>query len=285
MVIQLNMTDGLGWRKKFGVLAPSTNTIVEPDFHAMGVRGVTSHMSRIHVRNQDLSSHEKMVRLLDQLGDEILFAIDRVMTAGVDYVIMGMSAEIFWEGLEGKKTFVKRLEDYAGLKVASGPIGCQATLASFKVNKIGVLTPCQPVADKMVCWFFNDIGVEVLRLKGLRCPTALSIAEVSEDKLRYHLQELDGDDMEAIMQVRTNLSILRLADEAERWIDRQTCDCNQCGHLVVCVTPERHPGSSVGVWKTFTRIFIRSNNSFNVVPADITDNSTLINAEFTSAFF
>jgi maleate isomerase len=51
MGIQLNMTDPLGWRKKFGVLAPSTNTIVEPDFHAMAVGGVTCHMSRIHVRD------------------------------------------------------------------------------------------------------------------------------------------------------------------------------------------------------------------------------------------
>jgi maleate isomerase len=95
------------------------------------------------------------------------------MIAGVDCVIMGMSAEIFREGLEGKKTFVKRLEDYARLKVASGAMGCQASVASFKVNKIGVITPYHPVADKMVYRFFNDIGVEVLRLKGLRCPTAL----------------------------------------------------------------------------------------------------------------
>ena len=37
------MPDALGWRKKFGVLAPSTNTIVEPDFYRMGVPG--SHQS------------------------------------------------------------------------------------------------------------------------------------------------------------------------------------------------------------------------------------------------
>ena len=29
--------------KKFGMLAPSTNTIVQPDFHRMEVPGVTSH--------------------------------------------------------------------------------------------------------------------------------------------------------------------------------------------------------------------------------------------------
>jgi maleate isomerase len=33
------MPDVLGWRKKFGVLIPSSNTIVEPDFYSMGVPG------------------------------------------------------------------------------------------------------------------------------------------------------------------------------------------------------------------------------------------------------
>ncbi|MBD2440495.1 arylmalonate decarboxylase [Nostoc sp. FACHB-110] len=220
------MTDALGWRKKFGVLAPSTNTIVEPDFHTMAVPGVTSHMSRIHVRDQDLSSDEKMVRLLEQLNNEILFAVDRVMTAGVNYLVMGMSAETFWDGLEGNKAFVKWLEDYSGLKLASGAMACQAALEAFKLNKIAVITPYQAIADQMVTRFFHDIGVEVVRLQGLRCPTAISIAEVSESTLRQHLQKIDGDDIEAIVQVGTNLSMLRLADEAERWLGKPVIAIN-----------------------------------------------------------
>ena len=212
------MTDTLGWRKKLGVLAPSTNTIVEPNFHAMAVRGVTSHMSRIHVRDQDLSSNEKTMHLLKQIDDEIFFAIDRVMTARIDYLIMAISAETFWDGIEGNRAFVRRLEDYTHLKVATGASACKAALEAFKVNKIGVITPYQPVVNEMACRFFSDIGVEVVRLKGLHCPTAMSIAEISEDTLRNHLQELDGDDVDSIVQMGTNLSMLRLADEAERWL-------------------------------------------------------------------
>ena len=29
------MSDALGWRKKFGVIIPSTNTIVQPDFASL----------------------------------------------------------------------------------------------------------------------------------------------------------------------------------------------------------------------------------------------------------
>ena len=50
--------DALGYRAKFGVLAPSTNTIVEPDFYRMSVPGVTAHFSRIHIRDQNLSDND-----------------------------------------------------------------------------------------------------------------------------------------------------------------------------------------------------------------------------------
>ena len=39
------MTDSLGHRAKFGVLAPSTNTSVQPEFDAMKPWGVT-HQDR-----------------------------------------------------------------------------------------------------------------------------------------------------------------------------------------------------------------------------------------------
>jgi maleate isomerase len=46
------MGDVLGWRKKFGVMAPSTNTIVQPDFDDMRPMGVTNHYSRIFAQQQ-----------------------------------------------------------------------------------------------------------------------------------------------------------------------------------------------------------------------------------------
>ena len=47
----LEMTDALGWRMKFGVIAPSTNTVVQPEFDMMRPRGVTNHFARIHIPN------------------------------------------------------------------------------------------------------------------------------------------------------------------------------------------------------------------------------------------
>ena len=44
------MVDALGYRSKFAVVAPSTNTIVQPEFDRMAPHGVTNHfLSLIHI--------------------------------------------------------------------------------------------------------------------------------------------------------------------------------------------------------------------------------------------
>ncbi len=220
------MTDALGYRKKFGVIIPSTNTIVEPDFYRMTVPGVTPHISRIHIRDQNLSSDAAFENLLRQIRVEIQYAVERVLTAEPDYMVMGMSAETFWEGVEGNRRFTKMISDWAGgLPVATGAEACERALKLFNVKKIGVVTPYQPVGDKNVVRFFSDLGFEVTAIKGLRCPTAISIAHVPEDTLRQALLEVNHD-ADALVQVGTNLSMVGLADEAERWLGKPVIAIN-----------------------------------------------------------
>jgi maleate isomerase len=220
------MTDQLGYRKKFGVIIPSTNTIVEPDFYRMTVPGVTPHISRIHIRDQNLSSDEAFENLLQQIRVEIQYAVERVMTAEPDYMVMGMSAETFWDGVEGNRKFTKMISDWAGgLSVATGAEACERALKLFGAKKIGVVTPYQPIGDKNVVRFFNDIGFDVTAIKGFRCPTAIAIANVSQDELRNALIEVNKD-ADALVQVGTNLSMVGLADEAERWLGKPVIAIN-----------------------------------------------------------
>lgn len=220
------MTDAQGWRRKFGVIAPSTNTIVEPDFNRMRPPGVTAHIGRIYIEDQNMADDAGMERLLDQIRQEIGGACDRVMTCEPDYMVMGMSAETFWGGVEGNRAFIKLINDRTGLQVATGAQACERALQTYGAKKIGVVTPYQPVGDENVIRFFGEIGFEVVALKGLKCPTAVSIAHVTEDELRDALIEVNGPDVDAIIQCGTNLSMVSLADEAERWFHKPVIAIN-----------------------------------------------------------
>lgn len=221
------MTDSLGWRKKFGVLAPSTNTSVQPEFEAMRPRGVTNHFSRIAIPNTAVKNDADFLVLMDNIRATLMDALDTVMSCDPDYIVMGMSAETFWDGLEGSRELQERLEKRSGKGVAMGSDACQAALKCYgDIRRIAVITPYMPVGDQNVHRFFTDCGFDVVGLKGLKCDSPVNIAHVSEKTLKDTIVELNTKDVQAIVQVGTNLAMARVAGIAEFWIDKPVIAIN-----------------------------------------------------------
>ena len=221
------MPDVTGYRAKMGVIVPSTNTVVEHDLNAMRPHGITFHTGRMYIARPVLGSDEDFEDLLLQLRESIGVAVRDVLTAEPDYMVMGMSAETFWGGTAGNAAFEERIQRMSGgLGVTTGASACRAGLEALGARRIAVLSPYQPIADANVTQFFTEAGFDVVRFHGLRCPTATAIAAVPEDHLRGVLRDLDGPDVDAIVQVGTNLSMVRLADEAERWLGKPVLAIN-----------------------------------------------------------
>ena len=221
------MTDSLGWRKKFGVLAPSTNTSVQPEFEAMRPRGVTNHFSRIAIPNMVINDSADFLRLMDSIRATMMDAVDSIMSCEPDYIVMGMSAETFWDGLEGSRELQEKLEKHSGKGVAMGSDACQAALKCYgDIRRIAVITPYMPVGDDNVRRFFTDCGFEVVGLRGLKCSSPVNIAHVSEKTLKDVINELNTPDVQAIVQVGTNLAMARVAGIAEFWIEKPVIAIN-----------------------------------------------------------
>ncbi len=210
------MPDVLGWRAKFGVLGPSTNTIVQPDFDDLRPAGVTNHYSRIVVDDAEAVSDETFMAGTLEISDNTLEAVRGVLTCKPDYLVMGMSAVTFYGGADGGRRWRENVEAAAGLKLTIGSEAIAAGLAAYgHIRRIAVLSPYFPVANTEVKRFLSDYGYETVRDECLRCPSWTAIAEVGDATLRDVIRRLDGDDIEAIVQVGTNLSMLRLAAETE----------------------------------------------------------------------
>jgi maleate isomerase len=218
--------DALGYRAKFGVLVPSTNTIVEPDFHAMAPHGVNLATGRIAIDNPRMDDDASFEAIMEQIRASIGRAVRELMTAEPDYLIMGMSSETFWGGKQGNDEFQRRVEEISGKRIATGANACERALGALGARRLGVVTPYQPVGDRQVRGFLEECGYDVVALEGLRCPTAVSIAHVDEDTLRRAIVAVNRADVDAIVQVGTNLSMLRLADEAERWLAKPVLAIN-----------------------------------------------------------
>ncbi|MGC1443130.1 MAG: hypothetical protein WA888_21190 [Burkholderiaceae bacterium] len=202
--------DALGWRCKFAIVAPSTNTIIQPDMEALRPEGVTNHLGRIYVPNMPIRNDEDFVALVNAVGATLNDAVTRCMTSQPDYLIMGMSSLMFWDGRDASEKRMTELSEFAGVNVSAGSFACEQALNVSGTKRIAVISPYQPVSDVHVTRFFQDCGFEVIRFHGLRCVSPVAIAEVQPQTLRDAALAIDGDDIDAIVQVGTNLSMARL---------------------------------------------------------------------------
>jgi maleate isomerase len=220
------MADHLGYRQKFGVLGPSTNTIVQPDFDDLRPVGVTNHYSRIAIPNNPVNDNESFLKLVDNINKATLDAIDVLRTCEMDYMIMGMSAATFWNGREGAAQYIKMMEERAQVKVSCGSFGTEAALNLYKAKRIAFLSPYFEVANKEVRRFYSDCGFTVVRDICLERPSPVQIAHTTDEICRQTLKKLDGDDVDAIVQVGTNLSMIRLAAAAEIFLGKPVIAIN-----------------------------------------------------------
>ena len=207
--------DHLGYRMKFGALGPSTNTIVQPDFDDMRPVGVTNHYSRIIIPNDPVKTDEEFLQLVQNIQVNTLQALDVLKSCEMQYLVMGMSAATFWDGRKGAEKYLIMMRDRAGVDVSCGSFATEAALNTYEARRIAFMSPYFPIANDQVRRFYEECGFTVVRDICLRRPSPVQIAHTTDDICRDALKQLDGDDIDAIVQVGTNLSMVRFAAAAE----------------------------------------------------------------------
>jgi maleate isomerase len=219
--------DALGFRMKFGVLGPSTNTVVQPDFDDLRPYGVTNHYSRIIVSDAKAVSNDSFLAGTREIDENTIAAVHGVLTCKPDYLVMGMSAVTFFGGAEGGRKWRENVEQVSGLGVSTGAEAIVAALGAYRgIRKVSFVSPYFPTANAEVARFLSDHGYETVRDVPLQCPSWTAIAEVTEDRLRKTMRHLDGDNVDAIVQVGTNLSNVRFAAAAELWLGKPVIAIN-----------------------------------------------------------
>jgi maleate isomerase len=83
-----------------------------------------------------------MEAFLEDLRREIKRAVESVLHAKIDYLVMGMSAETFWGGADGAKEFIRFMSELSGgLGVTTGADACGQVMKAYGAKTIGVITP------------------------------------------------------------------------------------------------------------------------------------------------
>ncbi|KZB81329.1 maleate cis-trans isomerase family protein [Amycolatopsis regifaucium] len=221
------MPDSLGPRLKVGVVVPSTNTSAQPELDAMRPDGVTNHTGRMIIDDDSMVDQPGFEHVMHGIRESTHPAIRGVVSCDPGCVIIGVSPESYWEGTESHARVLGSMREAAGGRpVTMSPDALDAALAVLEARRIAVITPYPPVGDDPVSRFFTGSGYDLLGVQGLGAPSPLQISHVSETGLRDAVKEIDGADVEAIVQVGTNVAMARLAAAAEFWLGKPVVSNN-----------------------------------------------------------
>ncbi|MEJ0023377.1 MAG: arylmalonate decarboxylase [Alphaproteobacteria bacterium] len=192
----------------------------------MAPRGVTNHFCRIPIPDTKVVDDDSFMAMLQNIRDATLDTADVARTMQPGCVIMGMSAETFWDGADGADRLQKKMEERSGVPVVMGSVAVDHALKAYGgIRKLGIVTPYMPVADMQVRRFFEDMGYEVVHLKGLKSPSPMLIAHETRQTLKRAAQEV-SEGVDAVVQCGTNLAFGSVAAMGEFWLEKPVIAIN-----------------------------------------------------------
>lgn len=224
------MRDYLGWRKVFGVITPSINTCVEPEYHSMRPVGVTNQTARMQGLDAPVRSDADFEKVVTDLLASLGAAIDQVVTCRPDHLILGISALAVWGGSRAssdalRESITARAGSGIGVSIATDAI-IEALRAHGVKKRIAIVEPYYPVIQARMQSFFGEFGYEVVRFNHMQGPQLTEYTRVTSRDLIEALRKIDGPEVEALIQFGANLPMAAIADEAERWLGKPVIAVN-----------------------------------------------------------
>ncbi len=204
-------------RLLMGVVAPATNITVQPEMEALRPPGVVNAHARIPNRDQAVAADADTLAVRAAMVAGLAGALDTLTPCRPDHCVIGVMVENFAGGGEAGVALLRDAEARLGCAVTDVSSSLLAALQALfgRPARVALLTPFMPVGDAAARRLFEEAGHEVVRLAGLRAPGPAAIARLPEARLREAMRELDGPEVEAILQLGTNLPFAALALEAE----------------------------------------------------------------------
>ena len=253
---EAGMSDYLAYRAKIGVPTPSTNTVVQPEYDSMRPSGVTNHIGRMHIPDiatVDDDSFDESIRLIDAGLDG---AVDRLMTCHPDYLVLGISALSVWGGtLQSVESLKKRMQDRAGrnIGVSTAVDGVREALKLHGVKKkISIMEPYFPTIEPRMEGVMSELGYEIVKYQHMRGKSPATYTHLTDQDMIEAIKSIDVPEAECLVQFGAALPMSRIADEAERWLNKPVISIN--------VVTYWHGLRALGIndqFRGFTQLFSR----------------------------
>ena len=188
-------------RRRVGLMIPSSNTMMEPDFASGLPPDATLHTARMHMAE---TTAEAEARMLD---DFALPAARDLGTARPDLVVFGCTSAGALRGSAYDAELCARISELAGAPAVSTIQSVREAIRSSGASVVGIVTPYVEELNEAIKASVEADGVGVARIAGMGITDNFAIAEVTPEELcDFAAARLAGCRMDLLFASCTNLA-------------------------------------------------------------------------------
>jgi maleate isomerase len=206
-------------RLRVGLLVPSSNTTMEPDFYAMAPIGVTTHTARMRLS-------EVTAEALIRMAEDTERAASLLADTGIDIIVYGCTTGSLVGGVQWEEDLVTRIEKGTGIPAVSTSSAVIDALRTLGVKRIGVATPYSEELNNLEKKFLVDLGFQVTAMRGLGLLDNLEIGRVGRETLEELVRSV-AEEADAVFISCTNLPAVGLIEGFEKEYDKPVVTSNQ----------------------------------------------------------
>ena len=149
-----------GWRGRIGIIIPSANINMEPEFYRMAPEGVSTHASRMMLSALTVEGLLEMTKQAERAALEL-------KSAAVDLLVYGCTSGGFIKGLEHDREVMAELEEKTSIPTITTVTAVLEVFKLLGVKKISVASPYGDEINTKLRNVLEENRFEVVALQGL----------------------------------------------------------------------------------------------------------------------
>ena len=197
-----------GEKGKIGLIVPSVNTVVEPEFNKMAPEGISIYSTRVL---NDTGSKEDLSRMNENLERASI----ELKSAKVDIIVYACTAGSFINGIEGERKTRNMINNISGIQTITTSMAVINSLNYYKAKNVALLTPYSQDVHLLAIKFFKENGFEILRDKRIGTGDAYSSGNLTFTEILQNAKKIFTNKAEILFLSCTNLPTIYIIQQLE----------------------------------------------------------------------
>ncbi|MCZ6473588.1 MAG: aspartate/glutamate racemase family protein [SAR324 cluster bacterium] len=210
-----------GKRGRIGLMVPTGNSVMEPEFGKMSPEGVSVHANRVYLKDVTPQS-------LLAMESEVRGSARGLVDIRIGVLVFGCTSGSFIGGNGYDDKLIEQMQDATGVQATTTTTAVLRALRLLGVRRISMATPYIDEVNALEIAFLAGHGIEVVKSQGGGIAETADIQQCDPEVSLRRAREVDDERAEAVFISCTGFRTVENLARLEAELGKPVISANQC---------------------------------------------------------